>query len=67
MLDGNEAFKKTLIDEQIEIRQKFQQDDAHTEAYETYRMMKAGNRVKNNIDKSFENEADLIADAKECG
>jgi len=30
-------------------------------------MMKAGNRVKNNIDKSFENEADLIADAKECG
>jgi len=30
-------------------------------------MMKQNTNVKNNVDKSFRDEADLIADAKECG
>ena len=61
MLDGNEAFKKTLIDEQIEIRQKFTQDDLQNEAIESCKVLKTPAR-KRPEDRVFESEADLIAD-----
>ena len=67
MLDGNEAFKKTITDEQIEIRQKFSQDigdDAQNEAIQTYRMQKAPARQPGK-DRVFETEADLVADQAE--
>ena len=41
MLDGNDAMKKTIMDEQMEIRQKYSQDigvDAQNEAIQTFRM-----------------------------
>ena len=67
MLDGNHAMRKTIMDEQVEIRQKYSQDigeDGQNEAIESCRLLRAPARATKK-DKTFESEADLIADQDE--
>lgn len=65
MLDGNEAFKKSMLDEEIEIRQKFSHIDSQNEAVAQYEIEKPRARKKPNVDKIFSEENDLMMDAKE--
>lgn len=65
MLDGNEAFKKSKLDEEIEIRQKFSHMDSQNEAIAQYEIERPRARKKPIVDKVFSEENDLIMDAKE--
>lgn len=67
MLEGNEAFQKSMIDEQIEIRQRFSVSDGQNEAYEQYKTERANSRKKLDADKVFSDENDMIMDAHENG
>lgn len=53
MLEGNETFKKTVLDEQIEIHQKnLSQDNYQREAYESCKILKT-NKRGGKVDKIF--------------
>ena len=56
MLEGDEVYQKTIEDEQIEIRQKYQPDDEHD-----FTPAKRSQRNKKAEDAVLRNEKDFLA------
>jgi len=61
MLDGDEIYQKTIEDEQIEIRQKYI-DDQEQESLAEFQYSRKSGRNKKKSDKIFKRESDITKD-----